>query len=380
MKVPDSASGRRSNPRKTPPGAVRGRGAAVNPRNRFERLDIDFEPGESLAERGEAPPTELFRDDSKTILSRNDSPDIGFEYSLNPYRGCEHGCIYCYARPTHEYLGFSAGLDFESRILVKDRAPELLRKALLSPRWKPQVIVLSSVTDPYQPIERKLRITRRCLEVLAEFRNPVAIITKNHLVTRDLDLLVELNRFQACGVYLSITSVSASLSARMEPRASTPRRRFEALRELSAAGIPCGVMAAPIIPGLNDEQIPAILEAAAAAGASRAGYILVRLPHGLRELFSEWLATHFPDRRDRVLNRLREARDGNLNDPRFHHRMKGGGEYAEQIGRLFETVRRRVGLAGGPSRGTTSPSTAAFRRRTDQRSLFDEAAEPETHP
>lgn len=372
MKVPDSASGHRSNPRKTPPGAVRGRGAAVNPRNRFERLEVDFEPGESLAERGEAPPTELFRDDSKTILSRNDSPDIGFEYSLNPYRGCEHGCIYCYARPTHEYLGFSAGLDFESRILVKDRAPELLRKALLSPRWKPQVIVLSGVTDPYQPIERKLRITRRCLEVLAEFRNPVAIITKNHLVTRDLDLLVELNRFQACGVYLSITSVSASLSARMEPRASTPRRRFEALRELSAAGIPCGVMAAPIIPGLNDEQIPAILEAAAAAGASRAGYILVRLPHGLRELFSDWLATHFPDRRDRVLNRLREARDGNLNDPRFHHRMKGGGEYAEQIGRLFETVRRRVGLAGGRSRGTTSPSTAAFRRRTDQRSLFDE--------
>jgi DNA repair photolyase len=351
---------------------VRGRGAAVNPRNRFERIEVDFEPGESVAERGGAPPTELFRDDSKTILSRNDSPDIGFEYSLNPYRGCEHGCIYCYARPTHEYLGFSAGLDFESRILVKERAPELLRKALLSPRWKPQVIVLSGVTDPYQPIERKLRITRRCLEVLAEFRNPVAIITKNHLVTRDLDLLLELNRFGACGVYVSITSVSASLSARMEPRASTPRRRFDALRELSDAGIPCGVMSAPVIPGLNDEQIPAILETAAAAGASRAGYILLRLPHGLRELFSEWLATHFPDRRDRVLNRLREARDGNLNDPRFHHRMKGGGEYAEQIGRLFETVRRRVGLAGGRSGRIGKPSTAAFRRRTDQRSLFDE--------
>lgn len=365
---------------RTPSGAVRGRGAAANPGNRFERIDIDFEPGESVAERGVSPATELFRDHSKTILSRNDSPDIGFEYSLNPYRGCEHGCIYCYARPTHEYLGFSAGLDFESRILVKERAPDLLRKALLSPRWKPQVIVLSGVTDPYQPIERKLRITRRCLEVLAEFRNPVAIITKNHLVTRDLDLLMELNRFQACGVYLSITSVSASLSARMEPRASTPRRRFEALRELSAAGIPCGVMAAPIIPGLNDEQIPAILESAAEAGARRAGYILVRLPHGLRELFSDWLATHFPDRRDRVLNRLREARDGNLNDPRFHHRMKGGGEYAEQIGRLFETVRRRVGLGGGGNGRTGSPSTAAFRRRASQRSLFDETAGPEAHP
>ncbi len=380
MNVRDSASDRPSRPRKAPSGAVRGRGAAANPRNRFERIEIDFEPGESVAERGDAPPTELFRDESRTILSRNDSPDLGFEYSLNPYRGCEHGCIYCYARPTHEYLGFSAGLDFESRILVKERAPDLLRKALLSPRWKPRVIVLSGVTDPYQPIERKLRITRRCLEVLAEFRNPVAIITKNHLVTRDLDLLVELNRFQACGVYLSITSASASLSARMEPRASTPRRRFEALRELSAAGIPCGVMAAPIIPGLNDDQIPAILEAAAEAGARRAGYILVRLPHGLRELFSDWLATHFPDRRDRVLNRLREARDGNLNDPRFHHRMKGGGEYAEQIGRLFETVRRRVGLDGGGNGRTGSPSTAAFRRRTDQRSLFDEAAAPEAHP
>ena len=363
-------------PAATPSGALRGRGAAVNPRNRFERIEIDFEPGESVAERGESPATELFRDDSRTILSRNDSPDLGFEYSLNPYRGCEHGCIYCYARPTHEYLGFSAGLDFESRILVKERAPELLRAALLNPRWKPQVIVLSGVTDPYQPIERKLRITRRCLEVLAEFRNPVAIITKNHLVTRDIDLLRELNRFGACGVYVSITSVSASLSARMEPRASTPRRRFEALRELSAAGIPCGVMTAPIVPGLNDDQIPAILEAAAEAGASRAGYILLRLPHGLRKLFSDWLAAHFPDRRDRVLNRLREARDGDLNDPRFHHRMKGGGEYAEQIGRLFETTRRRVGLGGGRNGRAGNQSAAAFRRRTAQRSLFDEAAGP----
>ena len=363
-------------PAATPSGALRGRGAAVNPRNRFERIEVDFEPGESVAERGESPATELFRDDSRTILSRNDSPDLGFEYSLNPYRGCEHGCIYCYARPTHEYLGFSAGLDFESRILVKERAPELLRAALLNPRWKPQVIVLSGVTDPYQPIERKLRITRRCLEVLAEFRNPVAIITKNHLVTRDIDLLRELHRFGACGVYVSITSVSASLSARMEPRASTPRRRFEALRELSAAGIPCGVMTAPIVPGLNDDQIPAILEAAAEAGASRAGYILLRLPHGLRKLFSDWLAAHFPDRRDRVLNRLREARDGDLNDPRFHHRMKGGGEYAEQIGRLFETTRRRVGLGGGRNGRAGNQSAAAFRRRTAQRSLFDEAAGP----
>ena len=376
----DSPLSGSARPARAPAGAVRGRGAAANPRNRFERIDVDFEPGESAAERGDVPPTQLFRDDSKTVLSRNDSPDLGFEYSLNPYRGCEHGCIYCYARPTHEYLGFSAGLDFESRILVKERAPELLREALLSRRWKPQVIVLSGVTDPYQPVERKLRITRRCLEVLAEFRNPVAIVTKNHLVTRDIDLLRELGRFGACGVFLSITSVSPSLSARMEPRASTPRRRFEALRELSEAGIPCGVMAAPIVPGLNDDQIPAILEAAADAGARRAGYILLRLPHGLRELFSDWLATHFPERRERVLNRLREARSGRLNDPRFHRRMKGGGEYAEQIGRLFETSRRRAGLDGGHGRGVGGESTAAFRRRTDQRSLFDDPAGPDARP
>ncbi len=350
--------------------SVHGRGAAANPRNRFEPIDIDFEPGESTAERGDVPQTELFRDDSKTILSRNDSPDIGFRYSLNPYRGCEHGCIYCYARPTHEYLGFSAGLDFETRILVKERAPELLRRALESPRWQPQVVVLSGVTDPYQPIERRLGITRRCLEVLAEFRNPVAIVTKNHLVTRDLDLLRELSRFDACEVFLSITSVSASLSARMEPRASNPKRRFDALRKLSEAGIPCGVMAAPIIPGLNDEQIPGILEAAAAAGASRAGYILLRLPYGLRELFSDWLERHFPDRRRRVLNRLRETRDGQLNDPGFHRRMRGAGEYAEQIGRLFETARRRHGLGAGIDGRIGSPSAAAFRRRAKQRSLF----------
>ena len=374
MTAADGALAASPRPVTAPAGAVRGRGAAANPTNRFERIDIDFEPGESPAERGDAPPTELFRDDSKTVLSRNDSPDLGFQYSLNPYRGCEHGCIYCYARPTHEYLGFSAGLDFESRILVKEKAPELLRRALENPRWTPQVIMLSGVTDPYQPIERRLRVTRRCLEVLAEFRNPVAIVTKNHLVTRDLDLLLELNQFQACAVHLSITSVSPSLSARMEPRASSPRRRLEALRELSEAGIPCGVMAAPIIPSLNDDQIPAILEAAAEAGARRAGYILVRLPHGLRELFADWLSTHFPDRRDRVLNRLREARDGDLNDPRFHHRMKGSGEYAEQIGRLFETVRRRVGLEGGRSGRTESPSAASFRRRTAQRSLFHPCA------
>ncbi len=356
----------------TAPGAVRGRGAAANPGNRFERIELELEPGEHPAERGDAPATELFRDDSRTILSRNDSPDIGFEFSLNPYRGCEHGCIYCYARPTHEYLGFSAGLDFESRILVKENAPTLLRAALERQRWQPQVIVLSGVTDPYQPVERRLQVTRACLEVLAEFRNPVAIITKNHLVTRDLDLLGELNRFHACSVFVSITTVSAELAAGMEPRASTPRRRFDALRELSAAGIPCGVMAAPIIPGLNDNQIPAILEAAAEAGARRAGYILVRLPHGLRELFSDWLATHFPERRDRVLNRLREARGGDLNDSRFHSRMKGGGEYARQIGRLFEATRRRVGLKGGRAEQGSGLSASAFRRRTRQRSLFKE--------
>ena len=251
------------------------RGAADNPPNRFEKIhlepDADWHP-DADAEDGSTPGlrTQFFKDHSQSALAHNDSPDIGFRSSLNPYRGCEHGCIYCYARPTHEYLGFSAGLDFESRIMVKEDAPELLRRELSSPKWQPQVIFMSGVTDCYQPVERKLKLTRRCLEVLAEFRNPVFIITKNRLVTRDLDLLGELARHHAVAVWLSITTLDNDLRKLMEPRTSPPAARLAALRELVAAGIPVGVNAAPMIPGLTDHEMPAIFQAAREAGATSA--------------------------------------------------------------------------------------------------------------
>ena len=244
----------------------RGRGAANNPTNRFESIsferDADWNP-----EEDPAPTTQAFRDLTKTVITYNDSPDIPFTASLNPYRGCEHGCAYCYARPTHEYLGFSAGLDFETKIMVKENAPELLRNELSSKKWKPQVIALSGVTDCYQPMERKLKLTRRCLEVLAEFRNPVGIVTKNHLVTRDLDVLRELAQHRAVAVFISITTLDNSLTPRLEPRASLPSHRLAAIEKLSRAGVPAGVMVAPVIPALTDYEMPAIISAAVQAGA-----------------------------------------------------------------------------------------------------------------
>ncbi len=257
---------------------IHGRGASANPANRFEKLHVDLTDVVDVdpAEEEERPrgATRYFRDRSKTIITRNNSPDVGFETSVNPYRGCEHGCIYCYARPTHEYLGFSAGLDFESKIMVKTDAPELLRAELESRHWQPQVIVMSGVTDPYQPVEKQLRITRGCLEVLAKFRNPVAIITKNRLVTRDVDLLQELAKFDAAAVNISITSLDPKLQRVLEPRTSSPEARLEAVKQLRAAGIPVGVMVAPIIPGLTDHEAPKILEACAQAGAQFAGYTI----------------------------------------------------------------------------------------------------------
>src|SRR5262245_36894652 len=235
---------------------VRGRGAADNPANRFEPLRYE-RAGEEDAECGPVPATQLFRDRTRSIIATNDSPDVGFEASINPYRGCEHGCIYCYARPFHEYLGLSAGLDFETKILVKDDAPELLRRELASPKWQPQVLAVSGVTDAYQPIERDLRLTRRCLEVLVEFRNPVVVITKNHLVARAKDLLAELARHDAACVFVSVTTLDGELARRMEPRASQPQGRLHAIAELTAAGVPTGVMVAPIIPGLTDHEVPA---------------------------------------------------------------------------------------------------------------------------
>ena len=321
---------------------IRGRGAEWNPPNRFIPLHVIPDP--ESGEEGPSPRTEFFEDHSRSIITTNDSPDVGFEASLNPYRGCEHGCSYCYARPYHEYLGLSAGLDFETKIMAKQDTPELLRKELSSPKWKPKVLSMSGITDCYQPVERKLQITRRCLQVLLEFRNPVSIITKNHLVTRDLDLLRELARFRAIAVCVSITTLDADLSGKLEPRASRPPLRLEAVRALREAGVPVGVNVAPIIPGLTDHEVPAILKAAAAAGAQSAGYTIVRLPYAVKDVFQAWLETHFPDRKKKILHRIREMRDGKLNDPNFFSRMRGKGIYAKQIHDLFAISRRRAGI------------------------------------
>ncbi len=341
------------------------RGSRENPANRFEKIriepDADLNPDDESGGRPQGPRTQFFKDHSHTVIARNDSPDVGLTASLNPYRGCEHGCIYCYARPTHEFLGFSAGLDFESKIMVKEDAPQRLRAELMSPKWQPQVIFMSGVTDCYQPVEAKLKLTRRCLEVLAEFRNPVFIITKNRLVTRDIDLLSELARLQAAEVWLSITTLDPELRKVMEPRTSPPAARLAAIRELAQAGIRVGVNVAPVIPGLTDYEMPAILQAAAAAGATAAGYTVVRLPYGVAPLFEQWLAMHFPDRKENVLNRLRSMRGGKLNNSQWGTRMHGEGIFADQIGRMFEVARRKVGIQND----SRELSAAAFRRPPD---------------
>ncbi len=357
----------------TPPpsSTIRGRGASWSPANRFEKLhvdlgDVDVVDVDLTQDERPRPVTQYFRDGSRSIITRNNSPDVGFETSVNPYRGCEHGCIYCYARPTHEYLGFSAGLDFESKIIVKMNAAELLRAELGSPRWDPQILVMSGVTDPYQPIEKKLRITRSCLEVLAKFRNPVAIITKNRLVTRDVDLLRELGSYNAIAVNISVTSLDPNLQRALEPRTSIPSARLDAVSQLRHAGIPVGVMVAPIIPGLTDHEVPKILEACAEAGAQFAGYTIVRLPWAVAPLFEHWLDEHFPDRKEKVLGRIRHLRrNDRLNDSQWHTRMTGEGVFAEQIASLFEVGCRRAGIGARPKL-----STAAFRGTIEQLTLL----------
>ena len=347
--------------------AIRGRGAAANPTSRFARLSYNRDEAWTN-EDDPAPTTQFLKDTSRSIIAQNDSPDVGFDTSVNPYRGCEHGCAYCYARPTHEYLGFSAGLDFETRIVVKEDAPALLRQALASPRWTPRVVAMSGVTDPYQPIERHLRLTRGCLEVFAEFRHPVAIITKNFLVTRDLDVLGELAQHQAAAVYLSITTLHSDVSRPLEPRASHPERRLAAIAALAQAGVPVGVMVAPVIPGLTDHELPAIIAAAAQAGAQYAGYGLVRLPHGVGPLFEQWLSEHAPTRKAKVLKRIQDIHDGRVDDSRFGMRMRGQGIFAEQIAALFALACRKAGIA----RASPPLSTAAFRRPAGpQLALFD---------
>jgi DNA repair photolyase len=342
------------------PRAPKGRGASSNPKNRFVAMhaepvdDADAAPD---ADRP-SPATQVFRDDAKSIIASNDSPDVPFDRSINPYRGCEHGCVYCYARPTHEYLGLSAGIDFETKIFVKYDAPKLLRRELADPAWVPQPLGISGVTDAWQPIERELRLTRACLEVCAEFANPVMVITKNDLVTRDIDVLQTLAAKGAAAAAISVTTLDTRLAARLEPRASTPRRRLLAIESLAKAGIPVSVLVAPAIPGLNDHEIPAILRAARSAGACRAGYVLLRLPHGLQEVFAGWLEQHAPNSKNRVLNRVASTRGGRLNDPRFGTRMRGEGAHADQIAGMMALWRRRLGFDAG----FTPLNRGAFRR------------------
>ena len=323
----------------------RGRGARSNVGGRYEsERRADFDDGwESLADLGPWR-TEVRSELAKSIISTNDSPDLSFDQSINPYRGCEHGCIYCYARPTHCYLGHSAGLDFETRLYAKTNAAELLEKELARPGYVPKTIALGAVTDPYQPIERTLRITRSLLEVLERTGHPVGIVTKSAGILGDLDILVRMAERRLVKVAISVTTLDRALARSMEPRAATPPRRLEAIEQLAEAGVPVTVMVAPIVPALNDSEIEAILEAAATAGAREAGYVLLRLPLELKSLFREWLETDHPARASRVISLLRSMHGGRDYVATFGHRQKGSGPYAEQIAARFRLAQKRHGL------------------------------------
>jgi DNA repair photolyase len=327
----------------------RGRGAGSQPANPYLHVlqEIDLEhvvDDEEYLAGLERPQTKYLVDTSQSIVSENDSPDVGFHYSVNPYRGCSHGCSYCYARPTHEYLGMSAGVDFETKILVKLRAAELFRNWLARPRWNPEPIAFSGVTDCYQPAERHFRITRGCLEVALEARQPMTIITKNALVARDLDLLREMAARNLVRVAFSITSLHQELTRIMEPRTSAPHARLAALEKLSTAGVPTFLMAAPTIPGLNDSEIPEILRAGSEAGAQGASYVLLRLPTTVREVFFEWLERQLPDQAEKVKGRIRATREGRNNSAEFGKRMRGTGLIADQIAQTFRVFAAKYGL------------------------------------
>ncbi len=332
--------------------ARRGRGATINPPVRFDSLaGMPFDDGWGAlgvadGEIEQLPPlaTTLTRDASRSAISWNTSPDIGFDRSVNPYRGCEHGCVYCFARPTHAYLGYSPGLDFETKLTFKPEVAELLEKELRKPGYAVRSMALGTNTDPYQPVERTLKLTRSILEVLDRFNHPVGIVTKSAGVLRDLDILSSMARRNLARVYLSVTTLDPVLARRMEPRAATPARRLAAISELARAGVPVGVLTAPMIPGLNDAELEKIIEAAARAGARHAAYVLLRLPHELRQMFEDWLNTHYPDRAKHVLNLIRETRAGELNDARFHHRFSGQGVYADLLLKRFARAARKWGL------------------------------------
>jgi DNA repair photolyase len=343
------------------PRRLRGRGALSNAVGRYEReTRVLVDDGWNASRDDELPPlkTEVLRDSARTIITRNQSPDISFDQSINPYKGCEHGCIYCFARPTHAYLGLSPGADFESKIFAKPNAAELLARELSAPGYVAKVIAMGTNTDPYQPVEKRLRITRSILEVLYEFRHPVGIVSKSPLILRDLDILAPMAELGLAKVALSITTLDRKLAREMEPRAGTPPRRLQAIRELRKAGVPAGVMFAPVIPALNDEELESVLEASVDAGAMSAGYVLLRLPLEIKDLFREWLEANAPDRAKHVMSLVRQMRGGKDYDSTWHTRMRGTGPYAEMIARRFHMAVKRLGL----NRGASPLTLAKFRK------------------
>lgn len=347
---------------------ARGRGTGANPTGRFEPyVRESFDDGWGTHDENMAPPaTEVRYEKTDRIIATNQSPDVPFDQSINPYKGCEHGCIYCYARPTHAYLGLSPGLDFERVIVAKPQGPERLRVALAKPSYRCQPIALGANTDPYQPVERSEKITRGILEVLWEHRHPVTIVTKSNLILRDAELLATLAEHQLVSVILSVTTLDRDLARRMEPRAATPQKRLEAIAHLNELGVPVGVLVSPIIPAINDAELESIMEACRSHGAAFAGTILLRLPHELQELFEGWLDENFPDRKEKVVALLREARGGKINEARFGRRMTGTGPYAQLLNRRFELAHRRLGFeATGPRLDTSS-----FRRPGEQLGLW----------
>jgi DNA repair photolyase len=348
----------------------RGRGTLSNASGRYEpTVRIDFDDGWRSIEELPAFETTVTEERARKIITRNDSPDIGFDRSINPYRGCEHGCVYCFARPTHANMGLSAGLDFESKLFVKPDAPELLEREISAPNYSPRVIAIGTNTDPYQPIERKYEVMRGILEVLERAGHPVGIVTKSALVTRDIDILSRMARRNLVKVALSVTSLDPKLARVMEPRAAAPSRRLEAVRQLAEAGVPASVMVAPVIPAINDAEIERILDAAVAAGAKEAGYVLLRLPLEVRDLFREWLMANFPDRYRHVFKLIQDTRGGKDYDAKWGERMTGTGPIAWMIGRRFEAACERLGLNRRKLKLTTEHFTPT-RKRPQQLALF----------
>jgi DNA repair photolyase len=336
-----------------------GRGVLSNPPGRFDKQELEaVDDGWYQDEVPESLPTTLEPDHAREIISSNDSPDIPFERSINPYRGCSTACVYCYARPSHAYMGLSPGLDFETRLFYKADAAQVLEAQLARPGYVCKPVMLGANTDPYQPDERRMRVTRSILEVLARTRHPVTVISKHALVLRDLDLLTDLARQRLASVAISITTQDVELKRVMEPRAASPRARLRTLAALHAAGVPCGVLVAPVIPALTDHELEGILEAAAHAGAGWAGYVLLRLPYEIKDLFSEWLAQHYPQRAGHIMSLIRDMRGGRDNDPRFGTRMRGTGPYAELLRRRFQVACRRLNLNSG---GRDTLDTTLFR-------------------